>query len=86
MKPAIAFLEKFKTENGRVAGQDELQRWADGNGQQYWFVVRDAAYPYSVTHGASEDNDYMVGIWRAEWFHYYKSWDRQFINADDENL
>ena len=30
------------------------------------------------------DLDYMVGIWRGERYHYYKSWDKRFLNVSEE--
>jgi len=47
-------------------------------------VLRDHNDKYAASKGAKTDTDYMIGVWRVDWYHYYKSWDKSFINASDE--
>lgn len=49
-------------------------------------VLLDRSNKYAASKGAKEVNDFMVGIWRADWYHYYKSWDKQFLNGYDEDF
>jgi hypothetical protein len=84
LKPVIKFVDEFIAKNHRLPTDHEFHETAD---KMAWMVVlRDNSYPYAASHGATSKLDYMVGSWRADWYHYYKSWDKQFINASDENL
>lgn len=47
-------------------------------------ILRDRTNKYAASKGAKTETDYMVGIWRTDWYHYYKSWDKSFLNASDE--
>ena len=49
-------------------------------------ILHDRTNKYAASKGAKSETDYMVGIWRADWFHYYKSWDQSFLNGSDERF
>ena len=84
MKPVIKYVEEFIKNNGRLPTYEEFHNTAD---KMAWMVVlRTKDHPYAARKGAKKDLDYMVGMWRADWYHYYKSWDHKFLNATDETL
>lgn len=84
LQPAIAFIETTLAEYRRLPTHDEFFRW---NEQVHgMFVLRDRSSRYAASKGAKGVNDYMVGVWRADWYHYYKSWDKSYLNASDEPL
>src|SRR4051794_5646332 len=85
LRPVIQYVDAFIGTSHRLPTDQEFQEAARKHG---WngtaLVIRDKAYPYAASHGAKSNLDYMAGAWRADWYHYYKSWDKQFINASDE--
>jgi len=84
LQPVIQFVDSFVKKNGRLPTDSEFHQAAD---HMAWMVVlRDKHNPYAASKGATNDLDYMAGIWRADWYHYYKSWDKKFLNASDEQL
>lgn len=84
LQPVIQYMEDFIKQNGRLPTDTEFHKDAD---KLAWMVVlRDRSNSYASLHGAKSELDYMVGIWSSEWFYYYKSWDRGFLNASDEKL
>jgi len=84
LQPVIQFVDSFIKKNGRLPTDSEFHQAAD---QMAWMVVlRDKHYPYAASKGATNDLDYMAGIWRTDWYHHYKSWDKKFLNASDEQL
>lgn len=84
LKPIIQNMDDFIKFNGRlptsVEFQNSINKMAD------MAVLRTKDHPYAARKGAKADLDYIVGIWRADWFHYYKSWDHKFLNASDETI
>ena len=54
-------------------------------GQNAGFVLLDRSNEYANRKGARAETDYMVGDWGSDWFYYYKSWDRSFIDGSDEH-
>jgi hypothetical protein len=84
LQPVIRFVDGFIKDNGRLPSHEEFHRAAD---PMAWMVVlRTKDHPYAARKGAKTELDYMAGIWRADWYHYYKSWDHKFINAADETV
>jgi hypothetical protein len=82
LRPIILYVDGFIQKHHRLPTQEEFHATAD---KLAWMVeFRDRTYRYAASHGAKNELDYMIGIWRADWFHYYKSWDQKFINAADE--
>jgi hypothetical protein len=84
LKPVIAYVDGFIKDHNRVPTAEEF-RAATASMDQI-LILRNRTDPYAASKGARTDLDYMVGIWRADWFHYYKSWDRSFLNGSDEKL
>lgn len=84
LQPAIAFVEETLTEKGRLPTHEEFFQWNEQN--RGMFTLRDCSSRYAKSKGAKGINDYMVGVWRADWYHYYKSWDKSYLNASDEPL
>jgi hypothetical protein len=84
LQPAIAFVEGFLAEHGRLPNAREFDAWSDRHGGM--FTLRDHTHRYAASKGAKDPNDYMVGTWRADWYHYYKSWDKTYLNGGDEDF
>lgn len=83
LEPVIGFVDHFIKGNGRLPSDEEFHQTAD---KLAWMVVlRDKSHGYAAGKGARGEMDYMVGIWTGEWYYYFQSWDRQFINASDES-
>jgi len=83
LKPAIAFVEKTIETKGRLPNRNEFTRWEES--QSGWiYTLWDRTDEYAARKGATNANDYMVGVWRADWFHYYRSWDGRYLDASDE--
>jgi hypothetical protein len=81
LKPVIEYVESYLKEHQRLPAENDLYtKFGPG------IVIRDRSYKYAVKNGAKTDTDYMVGAWRADWYHYYKSWDKTFLNGSDEDL
>jgi hypothetical protein len=77
-------MDSFLQEHNRLPTKKEFRagtRSIDG-----MLVLRDRTDKYAASKGAKSETDYMVGIWRADWYHYYKSWDRSFLNGSDERF
>jgi hypothetical protein len=84
LQPVIQYVDGFIKQNGRLPTDAEFHKDAD---KLAWMVVlRDRNNSYASQHGAKNELDYMVGVWSSEWYYYYKSWDKQFLNASDEKL
>jgi hypothetical protein len=82
LRPIIQYVEDFRKDTGRLPTDEEFHRTADS---MAWMVVlRTKEDSYAARNGAKTSLDYMVGIWRADWYHYYKSWDHEFMSAADE--
>lgn len=84
LQPAIAYVDGFLAEHGRLPNSDEFRAWSDQHGGMY--TLRDHTHRYAASKGAKEPTDYMAGTWRADWYHYYKSWDRGYVNGGDEDF
>jgi hypothetical protein len=84
LKPVIAYVDGFIKDHSRLPTAEEFR--AATASMAHILILRDRTDPYAASTGAKTDLDYMVGIWRADWFHYYKSWDRSFLNGSDEKL
>ena len=82
--PVIAYMDAFISAHHRLPTQDEFQ--ASTASMDPMLVLRDHTDAYAASHGCKAATDYMVGIWRADWYHYYKSWDHSFLNGSDEHL
>lgn len=80
LQPIIARVDTFINERHRLPDYQEFQGMSgDGN-----FTLRNRMHKYARSKGATHECDYMVGVWRGEWLHYYKSWDHSFLNGSDE--
>ena len=82
LRPVIRYIDRFIEDHGRLPTQEQFQAKADEMDEM--LVLKDRTDAYAAKQGATKETDYMVGIWRADWFHYYKSWDRSFLNGHDE--
>jgi hypothetical protein len=82
LQPVIRYMDTFIKEYHRLPTQDEFQ--AGTKGMDRILVLKDHTDKYAAGKGAKSEMDYMVGCWRADWFHYYKSWDKSFLNGSDE--
>jgi hypothetical protein len=84
LQPVIRYMDAFIREHQRLPTQDEFRSGTVS--MDTMLVLRDRAHPYAASQGARAEADYMVGIWRADWYHYYKSWDKSFLNGSDEKF
>ncbi len=82
LQPVIRYMDTFIHEHHRLPTQDEFR--ADTAKMDSMLILRDRTDKYAASKGAKSELDYMVGIWRADWNHYYKSWDKSFLNGSDE--
>jgi hypothetical protein len=82
LQPVISFMDNFLQEHHRLPTQNEFSTGTRSLGNM--LVLRDRTNKYAASKGAKSETDYMVGIWRADWYHYYKSWDRSFLDGSDE--
>jgi hypothetical protein len=82
LQPVIRYMDAFIKKHHRLPTQDEFR--ADTHGMDTMLVLKDHTDKYAVSKGAKSETDYMVGCWRADWYHYYKSWDNSFLNGSDE--
>src|SRR2546423_12290497 len=82
LQPVIRYLDTFVKEHKRLPTEVEF-RSATASLNEI-LILRDRTHKYTASKGAKTETDYMIGIWRADWFHYYKSWDRSFLNGSHE--
>lgn len=82
LQPVIQYMETFVQDHHRLPTRDEFQVGTAGMNSN--LILKDRTDPYAARKGAKADTDYMVGIWRADWYHFYKSWDKSFLNGADE--
>ncbi|MDB5339051.1 MAG: hypothetical protein JWN70_4670 [Planctomycetaceae bacterium] len=83
LQPAIRYVEAYLKEHRGLPTESDFIQANEGNA---FFILRRHTDKYAASKGAKSPNDYMIGVWRGEWFHYYKSWDHRFLNATDEIL
>lgn len=83
LKPSIAFIESIIQSQNRLPTQNEFHDWMDMD-EHRMFVLRDRSDRYAQEHGAKNVNDYMVGTWIADWYYYYKSWDKKYFDGVKE--
>lgn len=84
LQPVIRYMDDFIRDHHRLPTQDEFR--AGTASMDTMLVLHDRSHAYTASHGAKTETDYMVGIWRADWYHYYKSWDGSFLNGSDEKF
>src|SRR5438105_2838279 len=82
LQPVIRYTDAFIKEHHRLPTQDEFR--ADTAKMDSMLILKDRTDKYAARQGAKAELDYMVGTWRADWYHYYKSWDKKFLNGADE--
>jgi hypothetical protein len=82
LQPVIRYMDAFIKEHQRLPTQDEFR--VDTEKMAWMLVLKDRTDKYAASKGAKSETDYMVGCWRADWYHYYKSWDKSFLNGSDE--
>lgn len=84
LRPVIVYMDAFIRDHKRLPTQEEFR--AGTVSMDKMLVLHDRTHPYAASKGAKSETDYMVGVWRADWYHYYKSWDKSFLNGSDEKL
>lgn len=85
LQPVILYLDAFlKDHNQTLPTQDEFR--AGTAAMNELLILRNRTHAYARMKGAKTTTDYMVGIGRENWYHYYKSWDRSFLNGCDERF
>jgi hypothetical protein len=82
LQPVIKYVDGFIKEHHRLPTKDEFETNTAKIDPMLTF--KDRSDKYAAKKGAKTELDYMVGIWRADWYHYYKSWDKTFLNGSDE--
>ena len=71
--PLAAHVDQFRAETGRLPAEEEFEAWARvayPDKSVFYYVHKPA---FCRSWGA-ENRDFLVGIWRGEWVHYYCSW------------
>ncbi len=84
LRPVIEYIDAYINKHRELPSEKEFR--SATMGMEVSLVLRDRNHKYAASNGAKTDKDYMVGIWRADWYHYYKSWDRSFLNGSDEKF
>jgi hypothetical protein len=84
LRPVIQYVDTFIKDHKRLPTQDEFR--TNELSHSPMFVLRERTNRYAASKGARADTDYMVGDWGGDWFYYYKSWDKTFIDGSDEQL
>ncbi|MGE0606653.1 MAG: hypothetical protein AB7O62_05960 [Pirellulales bacterium] len=82
LKPVIRYMEAFIRDHHRLPTGEEFRAGTAGMGRR--FVLSDRTDTYAASKGAKGELDYLIGTWRVDWYHYYKSWDNSFLNGHDE--
>ena len=82
LQPVIRYMDTFIKEHHRLPTEDEFR--VGTKGMDTMLILRDHTDKYAASNGAKSETDYMVGCWRVDWHHYYKSWDKSFLNGSDE--
>ena len=49
------------------------------------YTLLDMTDPYAQSKGAIHTNDYLLGTWKGDWYHFYKSWDKKYYDGYDEH-
>lgn len=84
LEPVIVYMDAFLKKHHRLPTKEEFE---SGTAKLHgMLILRDRSSPYAASKGAKAETDYMIGTWRADWYHYYKSWDRSFLNGYDERF
>src|SRR5204862_312786 len=68
LQPVIQYMDAFVKEHHRLPTQDEFQ--VGTKVMDRMLILRDRTDKYAASKGAKSETDYMVGCWRADWFHY----------------
>ena len=85
LAPGIAYIDQYIDQHDKLPTQREFQTWAEKSGA-HMLIIWDRNHEYAAKHGAKTETDYMLGTWMSEWYFYYKSWDGNYVYAQDERL
>lgn len=80
--PVADFVKKFRIDHGRLPAQREFRKWAQSTEYQKsanYFSMK----PKDFRGWGEIGSDFMIGIWRGEWFEYYQSWDGRVFPSDE---
>jgi hypothetical protein len=91
---ASGFVERFKSEHGRLPYENEFSEWAKTQPENISLHNMEIIYfqqqfPPGVIEkfGSPPINSYIIEYWRGEWFEYYASWvDASTLELDVKKL
>ena len=92
---ASGFVERFKSEHGRLPYENEFSEWAKTQSggvhgvQNMEIMYFQQHFPPEVIKkfGSPPINSYIIEYWRGEWFEYYASWvDASTLELDVKKL
>lgn len=79
--PYISYVDRFKNEHNRFPSQSEFLQWSKKNNPSPVEVsLTVGSLPFDPDHelDISENKEYILQVWRGEWFVFYVSQNRIF--------
>jgi len=82
--PYISYVETFKIEHDRYPSGDEFEKWEAENLSSHKADLTVGAMPYDPDNDLdiTENNEYVIQIWRGEWFGFYVAEEGRFYPED----
>ena len=77
LQPLAAHIEQFRADNGRLPTDDEFKIWDHGFAKLYY-----SHKPDFCDSWGEDGRDFLIGVWRGEWFEYYQSWDKKTFSEE----
>jgi hypothetical protein len=86
LKPLVNFVEEFRKSHGRLPSLEEFNSLLKIPPNEYEIYVReDGNVPIEIREMVKDldwSNDYVIAIWRGEWFEFYISEGKRYITND----
>lgn len=84
LRPAIQFVEAYKSRRGKLPDNAEFQLWAQANYQDMVeLTAGDVTSAARQKGGGKHRGDYCLRVWRGERWTYYYSWNKQYEVSDE---
>ncbi len=72
--PIADYVVDFRTSYERLPSEEEFRKWSNAvyeNKLIDYHIKR----PSFVNDWGKDGHDFLIGMWRSGWIHYYRSWD-----------
>lgn len=72
--PIVDYVVTFRKDKGRLPTEIEFRTWSD-IAYENKLIDYHSKKPDFIDDWGKEGHDFLVGVWRGEWIHYYSTWD-----------